>query len=291
MSDQPTPALAGDSSRDGLVAQLSEVWDALVELGATLDDAGWDAPTPCPGWPVSAHYAHIIGTESMLLGRPNPEVEAPDGTSAALTSPSHVRNPIGEFNEVWVATRGARTRREVLDELAEVVAARKTAMAAMTEEDFSAPAWTPAGQADYRRFMQIRVFDCWTHEQDVRQALGRPGHETGPVAEQSLDEIVRAAGFIVGKRAGAPPGSSIRIELTGPMTRRIDVEVADRARVVDSLAGPPVAAIELSSSAYARVSSGRVPAADVVAGAMGGVRLRGDEELARRVLDNLAFTI
>lgn len=279
------PGLAADSSRDGMTAQLNEVWDALADVGASIDDREWAAATPCPGWPVSAQYAHVIGTESMLLGRPNPEVEP------AGEAPGHVRNQIGGFNEVWVTALAARSRPEVLEQLAEVIGARKQALAGMTEEDFAASSWTPVGQADYRRFMQIRVFDCWVHEQDVRDAVGRPGHEDGPVAEQSIDEIVRAAGFVVGKKAGAPTGSSIRFELNGPVHRRIDVDVTDRARVVESLAGDPTVAIALSSSAYARLSCGRIPPADVLAGALGGVHFGGDEDLGRRVVENLAFTI
>lgn len=279
------PGLVADSSGAGLTAQLNEVWDALAELAASIDDEGWKAETSCPGWPVSAQYAHVIGTESMLLGRPNPEAEAPG------EPPAHVRNQIGGFNEVWVASLAGRPRKEVLDQFAEVIAARKEALAGMTEEDFAASSWTPVGQADYRRFMQIRVFDCWVHEQDIRDALRRPGHESGPVAEQSIDEIVRAAGFIVGKKAGAPAGSAVRFELTGPVSRRVDVDVADRARVVDALEGDPTVVISLSSHAYARLSCGRVPPEEVLDGGLGGVTFEGDAELGRRVVENLAFTI
>lgn len=279
------PGLAADSSRDGLTAQLGEVWDALAGLGASIDDEGWAAQTPCPGWPVSAQYAHVIGTESMLLGRENPKVEEPE------EAPPHVRNQIGGFNEVWVAALSGLPRREVLDRFGEVVAARKEALAGMTEEDFSAPSWTPVGQADYRRFMQIRVFDCWVHEQDIRDAIGQPGHEDGAVAEQSIDEIVRAAGFVVGKKAGAPAGSSVRFELTGPVQRRVDVDVADRARVVDALPGDPAVTIALTSTAFARLACGRVGPSLVLTGDLGGVKFDGDEELGRRVVENLAFTI
>ena len=277
-------ALAADNSKAGLVGQLEEVWDSLAVLGAGLDDAGWATDTPCPGWPVSAQYAHIIGTESMILGRPNPDVKAPAGTA-------HVRNDIGGFNEVWVTALAGQPREDVLEAFAEVVSARREVLAGMTDDDFSAPSWTPVGQADYRRFMQIRVFDCWVHEQDVRDAVGRSGHESGPVAEQAIDEIARAAGFIVGKKAGAPQGSGVRIDLTGPVTRRIDVDVAERARVVDELAGEPTAALELSSTAFARLACGRVAPSEVKAGAFGGANLLGDEGLAGRLLENLAFTI
>jgi uncharacterized protein (TIGR03083 family) len=229
---------------------------------------------------VSAQYAHVIGTESMLLGRPNPEADP--------GHPEHVRNDIGGFNEVWVAALDTEPRPEVLTRLAEVTDARKRALADMDEDAFAEPSWTPVGQADYRRFMQIRVFDCWVHEQDVRDGVGRGGHESGPVAEQSVDEIVRAIGFLVGKKAGAPDGSSVRITLTGPVERTINVAVVDgRAKAVESLDGPPTASLELPSSVFTRLACGRVTPGGVI----DQVALSGDVGLARRVLDNLAFTI
>lgn len=278
------PGILADSSAAGLTAQLSEVWASLADLGAGLDDDDWGRATACPGWPVSAQYAHILGTESSLLGRPNPEVDA--------GAPEHVRNPIGGFNEIWVAALAPSSRSDLLGQFAEVTAARREALKAMGEEEFSAPSWTPVGNADYRRFMQIRVFDCWVHEQDVRDSVGRPGNDSGPVADQSLDEIVRALGFLVGKKAGAPDGASVRFELTGPAGRRVDVAVVEgRARVVDAVDGDPTATVTLSAAAFARLACGRVAPTEVVGGALGGLALAGDAELGRRVVDNLAFTI
>lgn len=279
------PGIVADSSAVGLTSQLRDVWAALARLGASLSDEEWGRSTPCPGWTVAAQYAHVIGTESMLLGRPNPDVAAPE------EKPAHVRNPIAEFNEVWVAALAGTPRQEVLAQLDEVTARRLEALEAMTEEDFSAASWTPVGQADYRRFMQIRVFDCWVHLQDVHDAVGRSGGESGPVAEQAIDELVRAAGFVVGKKAGTPPGTGVRLDLTGPVTRRVDIDVAERARVVAELADPPAVTAEMSSTAYSRLSCGRIAPAAVLDGALGGVRFIGDEALGRRVVESLAFTI
>jgi uncharacterized protein (TIGR03083 family) len=277
------PAIVADSSRPALVAQLREEWDALIELGQTLSDADWKRPTPCPGWTVAAQYAHIVGTESALLGRPRPDPAEP--------APAHVRNPIGAANEGWIDILASLPRAEVVARLIEVSASRLKALEAMTDDDFSAPTSTPVGSADYRRYMQVRVFDCWVHEQDVRDSVDRPGHETGPVAEQSMDELVRAMGFVVGKKAAAPGGARVRFALTGPVPRRIDVEVSDRARVVDALSEPPTVTLELSSSAFTRLCCGRVAPSGVFDGALGGVKLSGDADLGRRIVDSLAFTI
>lgn len=281
----PGPAgIAASSTASDLTAQLVQVWDSLAALGRGIDDQQWRAPTPCPGWDVAAQYAHVIGTESMLLGRDNPEVDP--------GKPGHVRNDIGGFNEIWVSALSGSSRDDVLVKFDEIVRNRVAALNAMTEEDFSAPAWTPVGQADYRRFMQIRVFDCWVHEQDVRDAVGEPGHDTGPVAEQSIDEIVRALGFVVGKKAGLPPDSTLSFYLTGPVKRTLNVAVVEgRARVVEALDGPATATLALSSAAFARLACGRVASESVLEGALGGVEISGDADLGRRVVSNLAFTI
>jgi uncharacterized protein (TIGR03083 family) len=271
--------MTADNSAAGLIAQLDEVWSSLGDLGAGLTDSEWSRGTPCPGWPVSAQYAHVIGTESMILGRPNPKIDP--------GRPDHVRNDIGGFNEVWVTALANEPRAEVLERFTEVTNARREALAGMGEDDFSAPSWTPIGQADYRRFMQIRIFDCWVHEQDVRDAVGRAGHESGPVAEQAVDEIVRALGYIVGKKAGAPEGSRVTFELTGPVERSVHVAVDGRARVVDHLDAPATAVVALESGLFTRLACGRVDPATV----LDDVALSGDTGLGRQVVANLAFTI
>ena len=286
-----TAEVTADSSAPSLTRQLDEVWRSMAVLGSGLDDGQWHLPTPCPGWDVAAQYAHVIGTESMLLGRPNPDSDP--------GRPPHVRNDIAAFNELWVAALAGRSRQEVLAQFNEVTGARRSLLAAMTEEDFVAPSWTPVGAADYRRFMQIRVFDCWVHEQDVRDAVRDPGHDRGPAVDQALDEIVRALGYVVGKKAGAPDGAAVVIELTGPVRRTVDLVVDGRARVVDDLDRPATATLVLGSTTFARLACGRVDPADVLApdggaaqdGGLGGVRLEGDLELGRRIVTSLPFTI
>ena len=281
---QANPGIVAGSSASELTSQLEEVWGALAQLAGELDDSGWLAPTPCPGWDVAAQYAHVIGTESMLLGMPNPEVDP--------GKPEHVRNEIGGMNEMWVSALAGCSRDEVRQKFAEVTAKRTKALRAMTDEDFEQPSWTPVGKADYRRFMQIRVFDCFVHEQDVRDAVGRPGHESGPVAEQSVDEIVRALGYIVGKKAELPPDATVTFRLAGPVKRELSVAVVGgRARVVPSLDVDATTTLSLSSSAFTRLACGRVQPEAVLEGGARGVDVSGDVELGRRIVSNLAFTI
>lgn len=275
---EQSPTETGERAR--VVALLREEWGSLAELLAGLDDDAWSAPA-LPGWDVHDVVAHLVGTERMLAGVAVPTVPE------AETSGPHVKNEIARSNEAWVVTLRARTHAELLDDFRSVTAERLAALEALSDAEYDAPSWTPAGDATYGRFMEIRVFDSWMHEQDIRAAVGRPGHEAGPVAEQSVEEVVRALGYIVGKRAGVPAGSSVTLRLTGPVERTVHVAVDGRATVVDALPEPATAELALSSSLFMRLAGGRVPAEDELE----RIDLSGDVALARQVASHLAFTI
>jgi uncharacterized protein (TIGR03083 family) len=269
---------AAENSAAALTAQLAETWESIEALGRGLTPAEWLTPTPCAGWTVADQLAHIVGTESMLAGVPTPPSDAAD-------VPAHVHNDIGRANEQWVIELRRSTPIDLLEKFHQITALRLEALRARTEAQWDEPSWTPVGQADYRRFMQIRVFDSWVHEQDMRTAVGRPGHGDGAAAEQAIDEIERALGYVIGKRAGAPEGSSVTIDLTGPVTRSIHVMVDGRAAVVAALRDPADVTIRLDSGSFAALACGRIDSADV------HIDIDGDQELGHRIAANLAFTI
>lgn len=268
-------------SKAAVVEALAETWASLADLGAGLSADEWRVPSGLPGWTVKDLYAHIVGTESSLAGEPAPDA-GPD-----VRAYPHVHNDIGALNEAWVESLRPLPGAEVLARLRSVTARRLEALEAMTEEEFSADSWTPAGPGTYGRFMQIRVYDCWVHEQDARDALGRPGHESGPAAEQALDEVERALGYIVGKKAAVPDRSAVTFDLTGPVTRTIHVAVDGRAAVVASLDRPAAVVARMPEPVFLRLAAGRLRASDH----LGEVVLEGDADLGRRVVESLNFTI
>nr|WP_042185175.1 maleylpyruvate isomerase family mycothiol-dependent enzyme [Kibdelosporangium sp. MJ126-NF4]CEL16587.1 FIG00996207: hypothetical protein [Kibdelosporangium sp. MJ126-NF4]CTQ89062.1 FIG00996207: hypothetical protein [Kibdelosporangium sp. MJ126-NF4] len=267
-------------SKAQTVQALVDEWSSIDKLLAELTVEQWTAPTSLPGWSVQDNIAHIIGTELGLTGEQPPLDEA-------VRDLPHVRNEIGAINECWVQWMRPQSPAEVHRRFREITATRAEALTAMSEEDFFAPSWTPAGQGTYARFMRIRLFDCWMHEQDIRETLDRPGNESGPCAELSFDEITAALGFIVGKKANAAQGTSVTIDLTGPVTRQIHVQVDGRAAVVDELPGPATATLTMPSTVFTRVAGGRIPAEAGFARA----KTQGDKELAERVAFALPFTI
>ncbi|MAT05770.1 MAG: hypothetical protein CL424_12100 [Acidimicrobiaceae bacterium] len=262
-----------------IVGALRDEWASIDELISGLDDEQWSWPSPLPGWDVRSNVVHIIGTEAMLLGR-TPSVEPVD-------SVEHVKNPIGAANEAWIATYADRSPTELVEEFRTLTTERLRVLGAMSEDEWNEVGFTPAGEGPYGRFMQIRVFDCWMHEQDIRYAIRMPGHEHGRPVDVSLDEMSNAMGYVVGKKAGAPTGSSVTFDLRGATSRRIHVQVGERAQVVDELAGQATTTLVMPVISFAHIAGGRLDREIHVA----HCEIEGDQDLGRRVLENLPYTI
>lgn len=269
---------AGEQER--VIDLLGREWSVIADLLAGLSEDAWSRPA-LPGWDVHDVLAHLIGTERTLAGAPHPDIPA-DGDVG-----EHVRNDIGRINEAWIMALRDRPHAGLLADFRAVTAERLASLRAMPAEEFNAPSWTPAGNATYARFMRIRIFDCWMHEQDIRAAVAKPGHEGGQVAEQALAEVIAAIGYIVGKQGRAPDGSSVLIRLTGPVERDLYVVVDGRARAVEAIDGEPTASLALSSALFMRLAGGR----DDAGAALNSIELDGDLALARQLATSLAYTI
>ena len=265
--------------KDVIVPALGDEWDAIGRLLESLSELEWERDTPLPGWRVRDVVAHLIGTELMLDGQDVPE----PGTDVHALP--HVRNEIGARNEKFVEHFRAQPPEKVLARFREITAKRLAALRAMSQEEFDAPSWTPAGEATYARFMRIRAFDNWMHEQDIRDAVGLPGTEDGRAAALSVDEISAALGYLVGKKGGAPDGSSVTFDLRGK--RVLHVAVDGRASLVERLPGAPTVRIILPLGVFTRLAGGRVDPVTV----RSSIEFDGDIELGERIVHNLAFTI
>jgi uncharacterized protein (TIGR03083 family) len=268
-----------------VIELLAAEWAALDALCSTLTAEEWALPTDCPGWTVQDQLAHLVGTESMLAGDPAP----PD---ASGDEPAHVRNEIGRANEAWIASMRDLPPGEVLTRFRAITARRLDQLRAGGPELFEALGPSPVGRVPYREFMNVRVMDHWVHEQDIRRAAGRPGHRSGPVVEHSLARFEPAMAFVVGKKAAAPEGTSVRFELGGEAPRRIDVAVRDGRAV---LAVPPDAGqaptvtLRLDVETWWCLALGRRDGPSALAA--GDVVLDGDIALGERIVDNLTFMI
>ncbi|HEX2737206.1 MAG TPA: maleylpyruvate isomerase family mycothiol-dependent enzyme, partial [Acidimicrobiia bacterium] len=162
-----------------LVDALAEVWSSIDVVCAPLSKAEWSTLTECPGWTVQDNVAHIIGIEAMSMGIATPELDPPEAP--------HIKNDVGRMNEIWVESMRALEGAAVLARFREVTGGRIAALRALDADGFGGESWTPVGPGTVRDLLPFRMFDSWVHEQDIRRALGTPGHLTGPAAEVEHD--------------------------------------------------------------------------------------------------------
>ena len=262
------------------IDKLETIWRSVSSLGSELAERQWKLPTELAGWTVQDNLAHLIGTERMLQALPAAEIPESVG--------DHVKNPIGHFNEAEVEARRARSGADVLAEWNELVEVRVNTLRGAEDEYFAKQMATPAGPGTMADFLNIRVLDCWIHEQDMRRAVGIPGHLSGPAAEHTIDRLLRTIPIVVGKRAATPEGGAVIIDITGGVERRVVCEVnGGRAAIVDHAAREPLATIVLDSETFIILATGRrtAPLIDERIG------LSGDEVLAQRIVDNLNMMI
>lgn len=282
MADAEKPRTVLD--KNDVLTGLFASWDRIEALLSGLTDEQWEAPTSLPGWTVHDVVAHIVGTEAMLSGSPTPESDS--------ARPDYVHNDIGALNEAWVAHLRPETPAAMMAKFREVTTRRKAALSAMTPEEWNTVTLTPAGPDSYGRFMRVRVFDCWVHEHDIRDAVGRNAADddlTGPDTRLALDEMTASMPFVVGKKGRAPAGSRVLLRLTGPVAREIRVAVDEqtgRAALAEDF-GEPTIAITVDGLQFTRLAGGR----PLIADRSQDIGYDGDRDAGERIIENLNYVI
>jgi uncharacterized protein (TIGR03083 family) len=255
------------------IDSLATTWRSIESLCASLSEDEWKRPTGCPGWTVQDNLAHLIDYEARALGR-----AGPDHTPADV---SHTKNAMGESNEVGVDYRRSKPGREVLEEFVEVTAARLAQLHELTAHDLTREIVTPAGPGTVADMLRLRVMDSWSHEQDMRRALGRPGNVEGAAAEEAVGFFAAFLPIVVGKRAGASNGATVAIAVGSCYQSVIEV-IDGRASVVDHEPTEPTVSLNMPPTTFAALVGGRSDAPDDVV-------MQGDTTLGRAIVEQLGL--
>lgn len=261
------------SDREHTLRALEDCWTSLDDLLGDLGAREWQVASLCPGWTVRDVVAHLASVEHLLVGWFPESAESPlpfERVSAFLTETAELDGPA------------------MLGRYRELIERRRAQLGVLIDDQWATPSMTPVGPATYGRFMAIRVFDFWVHEQDIRTPLHRPGHETGLAAEMSVDEVQGSLGYIVGKKIGLPDGMGITFRLTGPVHRDLHARVEGRARLVPELASPDVV-VTADSLTFVQLACGRIDPQEQIDA--GRITWTGASEWGERAARNLRFTM
>lgn len=189
---------------------------ALIALLAGLTTEEWRAPTVCAGWSVRDVAAHLLASDVGLVsswrdGESNPafarglDVSSWDGLIAA----------IDQQNAEWIqATR--RINPALLCELLRFTGARFNALAPTLDRDQRrGPVdWVGPEPAPIWLHLAREYSERWVHQQQIRDAVGRPGlterRWLGPILAAFVLAVPRALA-----QSAEGPGTSVRLVITG----------------------------------------------------------------------------
>ena len=257
--------------------------EAISELVQPLAEGEWNRRTDCPGWSVRDVVSHIIGIECELLGDPRPIHTLPRDLY-------HVTDETSRHMEVQVDVRRHHTAPEMTSEL-EYTLIRRSRQLRNEKRGPEAEARHVLPGKDpvtLERLLQMRAFDVWVHEQDIRRALGAPGNLDSPAAHVARDVLVSGLPVVVAKRAAAPAGSAVVFDVTGPMEfmRTVRVDDEGHATVNGSVSLGPTVTVTLDWETYVRLACGRTRPEKVA----DDVKIEGDAQLAAAILRNFSVT-
>lgn len=269
-----------DPTMSEQVDLMEQAWSSLDEVLSDLTIDDWSRPTDCPGWTVKDQVSHMTGNECRMLGRERPAVDVPDY--------GWIKNDVGRSNEADVEARRSRSAEEVLAEWRDTTAERLRQIRAWEGPEWDSSDWAPPGQMKRRDALRFRIIDAWTHEQDIRRAIGKAGHLNGAVARFVFENYKLGAAMIVPKRAGAADHQSVYFDVSGMAADRFAVVVEDGRGKLDST--PPIdptATLRMDLETFCCLCAGRWSAEAAIAD--GKVKMDGDEALGRRVLESMTL--
>ena len=281
MSDSTRAGSATPEAAERLATYVATWWQAITDfcdLLEQLPEEAWATPTDLPGWDVRAVAAHTAHLESILAGAPE--------ETADVGEPPHVTGLMGLYTEIGVVNRRERPG-------AAIVAEIRSAAAQRHERLLADPPTDPGGRPDpifggvpwnWETLLRNRPLDVWMHEQDVRRAVGRPGGMDSAAAQHTTDYLTEGFAYVVGKRIAPPAGTTAVLEVEGSPTIAVEVDDNGRAQRTASAPADPTVRLAMDRETFVVLAGGRrTPEEDAV-------RVDGDAELGRRILDAMATT-
>lgn len=269
------------SDQERLAGYIDVWWQAVNDFTDLLEKVPaeqWSTPTDLPGWTVHAVAAHIAHLEGILAGAPEETVD--------VGQPSHVTSLMGLYTEQGVVARADRSPDELINEIREAATRRHTALLADPPTDGSAKPEQIFGGIgwDWNTLLRNRPLDVWMHEQDVRRAVGMPGGMDSPAAKHTADYLAESLGYVLAKRIGAQPGTTVVLEVAGSDPVAHTVNESGRGERLAEVPESPTARLSTDRETFIVLAGGRRTPEP------GAVTVSGDTALGQQVIDALTVT-
>ncbi|MGZ6367304.1 MAG: maleylpyruvate isomerase family mycothiol-dependent enzyme [Ktedonobacteraceae bacterium] len=165
----------------------------LLELFSEFEAKDWEKPTICPGWTVKDIGLHLLGDDIGYLSRTRDAFSNPFFQNKDLHEWKSLVQHINEANELWVKAT-ARISPKLLIDLLELTGEQfydyiqtLDQMAVGGVVSWAGPDPAPMWLDTAREYTER-----WIHQQQIRDAVNKPGLKERRFFHPILDTFVRA---------------------------------------------------------------------------------------------------
>jgi uncharacterized protein (TIGR03083 family) len=192
-----------------------ELLQGLLELLSGLEPQQWERPTVCGDWDVKAVALHLLGDEVGLLSRRR-DGFTPAGGPGGFAGWEELVAFIDGLNHSWVQAARRLSPALLVDLLGYLGRQTCTYVAWLDPE---APgdvvAWAGEDPAPIWLEVAREYTERWHHQQQIRDAVGRPGLRDPRHLAPVIEAFVRALPRTLRDRA-APLDTAVTLRVDGP---------------------------------------------------------------------------
>ncbi|AXY73016.1 maleylpyruvate isomerase family mycothiol-dependent enzyme [Paraflavitalea soli] len=186
----------------------------LIELLRSLTPEEWNLPTVARLWTVKDVAAHLLDTHlrTLSIARDGYMGDPPGD----IRSDKDLIGYLNRLNADWVSASKRISPAVLTDLLAVNCPAASAYMATLdpSEKAIFSVGWA-GEEVSYNWFHIAREYtEKWHHQQQIREAVNKPGIMTQELYHPFLDTFMRALPFTY-RHTGAPLGTVIQVTLTG----------------------------------------------------------------------------
>ena len=264
--------------------EYAALHDELLALLEDLEPAAWRRPTACAGWTVRDVAAHLLDTDLRRLSFQRDGMR-PEETPA-IGSYDDLLAVLNRLNATWVEA-ARRLSPRLLIELLAFAGPRVTAL--FRSIDPAAPAafavsW--AGEESSAHWFDVarELTEKWLHQQQIREAAGRPLLVERRFLHPVLDTFLRALPHVY-RDVRAEDGTTVETRIGGEAGGRWSLRRDGGGwRLYHGAAPSPAAVVGLDQDVAWRLLSSRRRPPELVE----RVRFEGDRGLGGVLLGTVS---
>ncbi len=167
-----------------------DLLEELLALLGSLSADDWKRPTVCAGWSVKDIALHLLGGEVGILSRKRDQFSF---VGAEITSWDDLVQLINDLNDIWVRAMRRISPPLLIDLLR--LTGKQTCEYFKSLDPFAMGGpvdWAGGKDAPVWLDLAREFTERWHHQQQIRDAVGKPGANESRFFAPVLDAFVRA---------------------------------------------------------------------------------------------------